>query len=103
MAHFTATEPQLSQAEWRAVAIALKDAETLACTSVAAAGPIRRAFQWLTGTAPTTPLADPRLEAIRGFVCDTRRHRRIAQRYVQPLAAQGLNARQIDALALLTL
>ena len=103
MAHRNGQEPQLSQAEWRAVAIALKDAESLPCGVTHTAGPIRRAYHWLTGAVPTTPLADPRLEAIRGFVCDTRRHRRIATRFVQPLTEQGLNARQIDALALLTL
>ncbi len=99
----TGTEPQLSQAEWRAVAIALKDAEGCDHGDRPAAGPIRKAIRWFTGTTPTNRLADPRLEAIRGFVCDTRRHRRVAERFVGALTEQGLNARQIDALALLTI
>jgi hypothetical protein len=90
--------PDLSPTEWQAVSIALRDAETGAST---AKGPFAKLVSLLTGNEPATPLADPRLEAVRSFVVDTRRHRHPSPRLVPVLTQQGFNDRQIEALALL--
>ena len=93
--------PDLSQAEWRAVSIALKDDGTGGCAGGSGDGVMARLMRALTGNDRPRPLADPRLEAVRSFVCATRRARRPAERLAPTLAAQGFNDRQIEALALL--
>ncbi|UAK24533.1 hypothetical protein [Sphingomonas nostoxanthinifaciens] len=96
--------PQLSRLEWSAVAIALKDAGRSGCDSEAARpGLIARSAAALFGLRRANPLADDRLEAVRHFVCASRRRRATATDLAPSLAAQGFNAAQIDALALLSL
>ncbi len=98
------SQPMLSRSEWKAVAIAFNDAADRGCALPGEkSGVLGRVLGAVTGIKPLAPLADPRLEAIRGFVCDTRRHRRPADRYVPVLEAQGFSHAQVEALALLSL
>jgi hypothetical protein len=88
------------------VSLALRNAERCGC-----APKKRRArfvvpplafFRAVTGVVPQEqPLADPRLDTLRRFVCKTRRWRRMAEDLSPELAAQGFNANQIKALGLL--
>lgn len=100
------TTPRLSRAEWQAVSIALKDAADCGCAVAPEQGTLRariaRIYGAITGAEARTPLADARLEAIRRFVCETRRTRRAAERHVPDLFAQGFSSDQIAALALLS-
>jgi len=95
--------PRLSRTDWQAVSVALNDAAQCGCGEVTGKpGAVGRLLGALTGNAPRPPLADPRLEAIRRFVCATRRGRRPADAHVPGLIAQGFSRDQIDALALLS-
>jgi len=98
----TLAEPKLSRSDWQAVSIALHDAGSSRCGASGKRGIVGRLFTAVTGEEPARPLADPRLEAIRSFVCATRRTRRPAERFVPDLEAQGFSRDQIDALALLS-
>lgn len=95
-------QPSLSRSEWQAVAIALKDADGCGCAAEARGTRFGRLWSAVTGNAPARPLANPRLEAVRRFVCATRRLHRRADRYVPDLMAQGFNPAQVDALTLLS-
>ncbi len=98
----TNTMPALSTAEWRAVRVAFNDAADARCGGITAEpGRLSRLFTMLTGIEPKRPLADPRLETLRSFVCETRATRREASALVPALSAQGFNRAQIRALALL--
>ena len=90
----------LTTPEWRAVAIALRDAEHAGAALPPLLQPLRRFFVWMGGQKPNR-LADPGLEAIRLFVSETRRRRTVDPRLSDLLARRGFNQRQIEALALL--
>lgn len=64
----------LSRLEWKVVALAIREAGDAPCPG---RGPIGRIGAWLsrllTGTEPARPLGDPRLDALRRFVCVSRR------------------------------
>ena len=99
-------EPTLSRHEWAAVSIALQDAERCGCAAQARdapAGILGRAAALVFGQNRPTSLADPRLEAVRRFVCASRRRRRAADDLAPPLATHGFSQAQIDALGLLSL
>jgi len=93
--------PDLSPLEWRAVAIALRDAEQAGAGLPPLLQPLRRFAMWLVGQRPANRLADPGLEAIRLFVSETRRRSKLDPRLSHLLAGRGFNQRQIEALALL--
>jgi hypothetical protein len=95
------TDPTLSQLEWQAVSIALRDAAQCGC-GASGTGPVRRFYRAVTGSKDLNRLADPKLEAVRSFVCETNRQRRIAERHVPALLAHGFTDRQVNALALLS-
>jgi hypothetical protein len=98
--------PELSRLEWSAVSVALQDAAKCDCAAAEAAGRrsvIGRSLELLVGSRRPNPLADPRLEAIRRFVCTTRRRRRPAAELAPALADHGFTAAQIDAIALLSI
>ncbi|PZU07500.1 hypothetical protein [Sphingomonas sp.] len=97
------SQPSLSRSEWQAVSIAFNDAAQCGCASAREPGPLRRLYGALTGNRPPRPLADQRLEAIRSFVCTTRRSRKPAEDLVPTLRGQGFSPAQVDALALLSL
>src|SRR3546814_6213633 len=99
----TTEKPRLSRIEWQAVSIGLQDAAKCGCGELPRPGSLRsRLSRMLTGIAAPRPLADPRLEAVRNFVCATQRHRRRADEYATALEQQGFNRAQIEALALLS-
>lgn len=93
--------PRLNPLEWQAVSVALNDAAQCGCGSTKRPGRWARFLAWATGIEARRPLADPRLESLRAFVCAVRRRRREADALAPDLAAHGFNDRQIAALALL--
>jgi len=92
----------LSQHEWQAVSVALSDAARCGCAETDTVGPLRRLYRTLIGHVARRPLDDARLRAVRSFVCETNRRHPSAARYVPALLDNGFNARQVDALALLS-
>ncbi len=97
-----ATQSRLSRSEWQAVAVAFNDAARSGCNVAQRPGLLGRLYVAVTGDEPRRPLADKKLEAIRGFVCETRRTRKPAKHYVPDLVAQGFTPAQVDALAFLS-
>lgn len=96
-----AAAPTLNDLEWQAVSVALKDATTCGCGDAAEPGAITRVIRAIFGIKPAQPLADPKLEAVRRFVCLAKIQGRVdAQRTA--LSAHGYNSRQIAAIALLS-
>jgi hypothetical protein len=98
----TILQPTLSRAEWHAVSIALHDADQHACASSQKPGFLGWLYTAITGNEPQRPLADPRLESIRRFVCAMRRKPDVAETLIPELEAQGLTRAQVEALALLS-
>jgi hypothetical protein len=100
------TEPDLSPTEWMAVSVALRDAADCGCALPPEPGSLRdwadRIGRALVGRQPRTSLADPRLEALRRFMCETRIRRRPAEELAGALAEQGFSRAQISALAMLS-
>jgi hypothetical protein len=98
--------PDLSKTEWMAVSVAFQDAADCGCAIPPAPGSFRARLNKLArrlfGGEANTPLADPRLEALRRFVCTTRVKRRPVERYADNLMDQGFTRSQVDALALLS-
>jgi hypothetical protein len=102
-----AARPHLTAREWQAVAAAFSDASGHACgrqgkPSRLSAG-LRRLIGALTGLRAPPPLADPRLEKLRFFLCFTRDHGRPSERVWKELLELGFSEPQIEALALLAL
>ncbi|MFZ5747944.1 MAG: hypothetical protein ACOY45_09850 [Pseudomonadota bacterium] len=102
----TPQQPTLSTNEWLAVSVALNDATHCGCGIPAEPGSLKarlaRAARFVTGRAPANGLADPRLESLRRFVCETRRRRATAVEHVPALVEHGFNQAQLDALSLLS-
>lgn len=101
-----AQAPKLSRAEWLAVSIGIQDAMKGGCWAPPAAGPLTSGFKRLTrvltGIEPPRPLADPRLEALRRFVCSARRQRDDADDHARALLEHGFNPAQVEAITLLS-
>lgn len=98
-------QPVLSGSEWAAVSVALRDAQRCGCAAEAAntrPGALRRAVRFVFGSRRPTPLADPRLEAIRRFVCASNRRRGPVDGLAALLAEHGFSTAQINALHLLS-
>lgn len=93
-------QPHLTAAEWQAVAVALRDADRFACAAPgdAAEGALSRLFRAITGIERPRPLADPRLDAVRRFVCASRRNMARAREIAGELLALGYSRDQIEAL-----
>lgn len=83
--------PVLNAREWSAVADALREADACGCAS-----PLFR-------KRDVQALTDSRREAVRRFVCTTRRRRAPARDLADGLSSHGFNPAQIDAIALLSL
>lgn len=93
--------PALSRVEWQAVTVALRDAERLPCGGVPRReGALVRSWRWLTGIEAPRPLADPRLEAIRRFVCAVRSNSGRLRDVMPELLGLGYTPAQIEALRL---
>jgi hypothetical protein len=102
-----AAPPHLSSLEWQVVAAAFSDASEHACGSPRepsrfSAG-VRRVIEALTAVRAPRPLADPRLEKLRFFVCFTRDHGRPSQATWDELVELGFSEAQVEALAILAL
>lgn len=96
--------PKLDQREWHAIAIALRDAESPSCRTHSE--PLSfgaRLLRLLTGIEPRRPLADPRLEALRQYVCSLRRTRREPEDAARELLELGYSRAQLDAINMLTI
>jgi hypothetical protein len=97
-------QPMLSGLEWKVVALALRETDT--CCG-ADGGPsrfahlLRRIGRALTGWESPLPLANPRLETLRRFVCMLRRGHRDAAATAQSLVRLGFSQRQLHAVATL--
>ena len=95
-------DPQpLTNTEWSTVAHALATIEEDGAELVSRI--LRRVRVALTGTAPAVTPVDPRTAAIRAFVSDARRFGRPADAAGSALLGHGFNARQIAALAALSI
>lgn len=102
MSSATKKDPTLNQLEWRAVSDAFAEASKCGCGKSDTPRLTNRLLRAVTGGRARRPLPDHRLEAVRSFVCETSRHRRIAKHHVPALLDHGFNDRQVDALALLS-
>lgn len=91
--------PVLSDLEWKVVSLALRDAGDACARS--GGGVLGRIWSALTGLEPKRPLADPRLETLRRFVCTARRRRDEATALAGRLLDMGFSQPQIAAVALL--
>lgn len=97
----TTAAPKLNDLEWQAVSVALSDATTCGCGDVVEPKAITRILRSIFGIKPAQPLADPKLEAVRRFVCMAKLHGVVdAQRAI--LSKYGYNGRQIAAMVLLS-
>ncbi|MBA17421.1 MAG: hypothetical protein CMN73_13860 [Sphingomonas sp.] len=98
-------DPILTKTEWMAVAVALHDVSNCGCGSASdRTGVARRLVaplqRWL-GAGPALPLADPRLEAVRRFICASSTTGQASPEETERLEQFGFNAAQIQALSLL--
>lgn len=94
--------PTLSEREWHAVSDALIDAAACGCRGIGTPTVVGRVLRTVFPTPPVEALADPRREALRRFVCETRRAGRKSDAHEPLLATYGFNTQQIAALALLS-
>ncbi len=92
--------PRLTTAEWQAVTVALRDVERFTCVAPTGKteGRLSRLFRAVTGIEKPTALADPRLDAIRRFVCASRRNMARAKDVAAELIALGYSRDQVEAL-----
>lgn len=86
-----------SALEWKVVTIALREAAHWGGGRVQAATRWRQVMGWFTGQESVRPLADPRLEALRSFVCAVRSGHRMAERCAARLVECGFDGDQISA------
>ncbi len=95
-------ESRLSTAEWQAVAVALRDAQRFSCAAPKdhVEGRFSRLFRALTGIEKPRALADPRLDAVRRFVCASRRNVARAREIGAELINFGYSRDQIEALSI---
>jgi hypothetical protein len=96
------TVPTLNHLEWQAVSVALNDAATCGCGGIAKPTVVTRVLRTVFHAKAVQPLADPKLEAVRRFVCETKQRGQSGGMNMSALAEHGYNARQIAALALLS-
>jgi len=97
--------PQLSPLEWKVVALAMREAGDRGCGGYAPPSRIRTFFRAvlrvLTGHPGQLPLADPRLETLRRFVCTARGRAEVASELGRKLVELGFSTRQVAAVAML--
>lgn len=91
--------PPLSALEWKVVSLAMREAGEARGTGERR-GWLGRLFGSATGMRPRLPLADPRLEALRRFVCRVRDRADVSE--LKPrLIELGFHPNQISAVAML--
>ncbi len=89
--------PPLSALEWKVVTLAMREAGR---TATRRRGWLRRMIDGGAGTRPNLPLADPRLETLRRFVCRVR-DRADASELKHRLLEFGFHPNQISAVAMI--
>ena len=93
--------PVLSDLEWKVVSLALREAGESVIGEPGRLGrQLRALWSAVTGWEPKRPLADPRLETLRRFVC-TQRGRRDAAHLAARLLGMGFTPSQLSAVTLL--
>lgn len=92
--------PPLSPLEWKVVSLAMREANEGGCGATARRGWFGRMVGGATGLRPKLPLADPRLEALRSYVCQVR-DRADASGLDQRLVELGFHPGQVSAVAML--
>jgi len=103
MKAMTVQTPPLSRLEWQVVSLALREAESCGCGGVAPPSRLSRLWAALTGREQARPLADPRLETLRRFVCRLRWNDAAAEKLGQELVDLGYSPNQVNAIAALGL
>ena len=95
-----ASTPALSALEWKVVSLAMREAGELSCGGTRRRGWFGRMIDGSTGLRPKLPLADPRLEALRRFVCRVRDRADVSD--LKPaLVELGFHPSQISAVAMI--
>ena len=90
--------PPLSALEWKVVSLAMREAGD--AVRAEGRGWLTRLFGSATGLRPKLPLADPRLETLRRFVCRVRDRADVSE--LKPrLIELGFHPNQIKAVAML--
>jgi len=97
--------PDLSPGEWQGVRQALAALAGTHCIEPASPESLRdrvgRIVDALAGRAPHRNPLSPRQRALREFLCESGRTRRIAEDLVPTLGDHGFTRAQIEAMALL--
>lgn len=91
----------LSALEWQVIGLAIREAGRFGGGRVRAATRWRRFVSFVTGNEALQPLADPRLETLRSFVCAARNGHRLAERLAARLIEFGFTRDQVGAVRLL--
>lgn len=96
----------LSGLEWKVVTLALREAEDARCCNGKPARrlgligrALRAAARGITGARGPLPLADPRLETLRRFVCLLHGGHREAEKLARRLIDLGFTQSQVHAVA----
>jgi hypothetical protein len=89
----------LSALEWQVIGLAIREAGRGGGIVVSTRW--RKLVSLLTGRETTRPLADPRLETLRSFVCAARNGHRLAERLATRLIDLGFSRDQIVAVRML--
>ena len=92
--------PPLSALEWKVVTLAMREAGEAGAGRVRRRGWFGRMIDGGAGSRPKLPLADPRLETLRRFVCRVRDRADVSE--LKPrLIELGFHPNQISAVTLL--
>lgn len=102
---FDIAPPKLSPREWQGVRQALATVAAARCTEPPAPGSLRdrvgRIVDALAGREPHRDPLSPRQRALRAFLCESSRTRRIPEELAPTLGTHGFTRAQIEAMALL--
>ncbi len=91
----------LSALEWQVIGLAIREAGRFGGGRIRAATRWRRFVGFVTGNDTLRPLADPRLETLRSFVCAARNGHRAAERFAGRLLEMGFTRDQVGAVRML--
>ena len=92
--------PPLSALEWKVVSLAMREAGEGGCGASRPRGWLRRIIDGGMGARPKMPLADPRLETLRRFVCTVRGRADVSE-LKRRLVEFGFHPGQISAVAVI--
>ena len=92
--------PSLSALEWKVVTLAMREAGEAGAGGTRRRGWFGRMIDGTTGNRPKLPLADPRLETLRRFVCKVRDRADVSE-LKNRLVEYGFHPKQISAVAMI--